>query len=128
MSWLISFSVWKIRGPIISILSPPLSFSPQSFLLWIRFAPAFRSPIVYNCGGYERPEIVEYLKDYVDIWLPDLKYHDSALSARLSNCGNYFEAASRATYQMILQTGAPVFEEHAPEEPSQPSFLLMKKA
>ena len=21
-------------------------------------------PIVYNCGGYERPEIVEYLKDY----------------------------------------------------------------
>ena len=28
---------------------------------------------------------------------------------------------------MILQTGAPVFEEHAPEEPSQPSFLLMKK-
>ena len=28
---------------------------------------------------------------------------------------------------MILQTGAPVFEEHAPDDSSQPSFLLMKK-
>ena len=73
MSWLISFSVWKIRGPIISILSPPLSFSPQSFPALDQVRSRLSIPIVYNCGGYERPEIVEYLKDYVDIWLPDLK-------------------------------------------------------
>ncbi len=84
-------------------------------------------PIVYNCGGYERTEIVELLKDYVDIWLPDLKYYDSSLSARLSKCGNYFDAASRAIGQMIRQTGAPVFEEHPSGDPSRPPFLLMKK-
>lgn len=66
-------------------------------------------PVVYNCGGYERVETVMALKDYVDIWLPDLKYYDPELSARYSNAPDYFSVASKAIRQMILQTGAPVF-------------------
>ncbi len=108
-------------------LVTPTQFLPSILPALDRIRFRLSIPIVYNCGGYERPEIVAYLKDYVDIWLPDLKYYDSALSARLSNCGNYFEAASRAIRQMILQTGAPVFEEHASEDSSHPPFSLMKK-
>lgn len=66
-------------------------------------------PIVYNCGGYERPEVVRALKGYVDIWLPDLKYHDPALSERYSCAGDYFEVASQAVSMMVAQAGAPVF-------------------
>lgn len=68
-------------------------------------------PIVYNCGGYERVETVKALKGYVDIWLPDLKYQDSALSARYSQAPDYFTQASQAIRQMIDQTGAPILDE-----------------
>lgn len=67
-------------------------------------------PVVYNCGGYERVEVVKALKDYVDIWLPDLKYYSSQLSARYSKAPDYFEKASAAVTQMVSQTGPPVFE------------------
>lgn len=73
-------------------------------------------PVVYNCGGYERVETIRALKDYVDIWLPDLKYFSPSLSARYSSAPNYFEAASLAIQQMIKQTGAPAF--HRPEKKS----------
>lgn len=69
-------------------------------------------PVVFNCGGYERPEIVRALEGYVDIWLPDLKYYDPALAARCSQAGDYFTYASQAVAQMIAQTGAPVMDEN----------------
>ncbi len=69
-------------------------------------------PVIYNCGGYERPEIIRALADYVDIWLPDLKYSDPALAARYSQAGDYFSYASRAILQMIGQTGAPIMDEN----------------
>lgn len=69
-------------------------------------------PIVYNCGGYERTETVQALKDYVDIWLPDLKYYSPKLSSRYSNAADYFTAASRAILQMVEQTGKPKFHRY----------------
>ncbi|NNJ31428.1 radical SAM protein [Lacrimispora defluvii] len=75
-------------------------------------------PVVYNCGGYESAEVIKALDGYVDIWLPDLKYKSSTLSARYSNAADYFEKASKAIKQMISQTGAPRFD---------PSGELMEK-
>ena len=62
-------------------------------------------PVVYNCGGYERPEILELLRGKVDIFLPDLKYADNALAKRLSGAGDYFEAATAAIRKMAELTG-----------------------
>jgi len=70
-------------------------------------------PVVFNSGGYERPEIVKALADYVDIWLPDLKYFDPGLSARYSKAPDYFAVASQAVLQMIRQTGNPVFQNYS---------------
>lgn len=67
-------------------------------------------PIVYNCGGYERVETIKALKDYVDIWLPDLKYYSSELSEKYSHAADYFSAASKAIKQMVAQTGTLAFE------------------
>ncbi len=74
-------------------------------------------PIVYNCGGYERVETVRALKNYVDIWLPDLKYYDPSLSASYSQARDYFEVASAAIAEMIKQTGAPRFKQASADEP-----------
>lgn len=73
--------------------------------------PKLSIPVVYNCGGYEKPEVIQLLDGYVDIYLPDLKYFDSKLSAEYSGAGDYFSVASRAVSAMIAQTGSPVFNE-----------------
>ena len=55
-------------------------------------------------------ETVKLLKDYVDIWLPDLKYYSPKLSTRYSQAKDYFNVASAAISQMAAQTGPPIFE------------------
>jgi putative pyruvate formate lyase activating enzyme len=67
-------------------------------------------PVVYNCGGYERPEMLRALEGKVDIYLPDLKYADNALAARLSDAGNYVQYATAAIREMVRQTGPVRFE------------------
>jgi putative pyruvate formate lyase activating enzyme len=67
-------------------------------------------PIVYNTGSYEKMETLKLLDGLVDIYLPDMKYLDSALSGRYSNAPDYFENASLAIAEMVRQTGKPVFE------------------
>ncbi len=66
-------------------------------------------PVVYNTGGYERPEVLDALAPYVDIWLTDLKFFDSSLSARLCGAADYFAAASAAAKKMVEMTGPPQF-------------------
>lgn len=66
-------------------------------------------PVIYNCGGYERPEVISLLKDYVDIYMPDLKYYDASLSFSYSKAKDYFSFASKAIQKMIEQTGVPTF-------------------
>lgn len=68
--------------------------------------PKLDVPVVYNCGGYERVETVKALAGLVDVYLPDLKYGDSALAARLSGAPDYFAAATAAIRQMVKQAGA----------------------
>ncbi len=53
-------------------------------------------PVVYNTHGYERLEIIEKMNDYVDVYLPDMKYFSPAISKRYTGKENYFEIASRA--------------------------------
>lgn len=67
-------------------------------------------PVIYNCGGYEKPETIELLRGKVDIFLPDLKYADNILAATLSAASNYFETATAAIKKMVQLTGAPQFQ------------------
>ena len=67
--------------------------------------PKLPVPVVYNCGGYERREAVDALGNGVDIWLPDLKYADSALAQQLSGAADYFPVATAAIRRMFDYTG-----------------------
>ena len=66
-------------------------------------------PVVYNTGGYERPEALDALAPYVDIWLTDLKFFDPALSQQLCGAADYFAVALAAAKKMVGLTGSPVF-------------------
>lgn len=68
-------------------------------------------PVVYNCGGYESVKTIEMLDGYIDIYLPDMKYFSSEISAKYSNAPDYFERASAAALAMIKQTGELKFND-----------------
>ncbi|MBE7081649.1 MAG: radical SAM protein [Clostridiales bacterium] len=53
-------------------------------------------PIVYNTHGYENVEILEKLNDYIDIYLPDIKFFSPTLSKRYTKKTDYFDFASKA--------------------------------
>ena len=67
-------------------------------------------PVAYNTGGYETVETVKALAGYVDIWLADYKYASPALAKELSAAQDYPQVAHAAIRQMLLQTGAPVYD------------------
>lgn len=84
--------------------------SPTQYVPWILEAlelarPRLSIPIVYNTGGYERVETLRMLEGAVDIYLPDLKYVDSARGKKYSGAEDYFAAASAAIEEMVRQTG-----------------------
>ena len=82
------------------------------------FAPAIRRalaeplpvPVVWNSGGYDRVETLRALEGRVQIYLPDLKYADSALAAACSGAPDYFDVARAAIREMVRQTGPCVFD------------------
>ena len=53
-------------------------------------------PVVYNSGGYEKIDALSRIDEFVDIYLPDLKFHSSTLSKRYLGKEDYFERASAA--------------------------------
>ncbi len=73
-------------------------------------AEGLRLPTVCNTGGYETVESVEAWRGSIDIWLADLKYVSSSLSAELSSAPDYFAQARPAIEAMMAQAGHPVFD------------------
>lgn len=67
-------------------------------------------PVVYNTGGYEKPETLRHLEGLVDIWLPDMKYRSEELAKRYSNAENYPVWVDQALREMVRQAGDPVFD------------------
>lgn len=68
-------------------------------------------PVIYNCGGYEKEETLRMIAPYIDIFLPDLKYFSSALSAKYSAAPDYFSVAARALDIMYELNGYAVFDD-----------------
>jgi len=60
-------------------------------------------PVVFNCGGYERVETLKMLDGLIDIYLTDLKYYSTEMSARYSAAPDYYEKAMPALKEMLRQ-------------------------
>jgi putative pyruvate formate lyase activating enzyme len=70
-----------------------------------------RLPLVYNTSAYDSMESLRLLDGVVDIYMPDFKFWDSALSLRYLKAKNYPEAARQAIKEMQRQVGPLKFDE-----------------
>ena len=62
-------------------------------------------PTVFNCGGYERVEILRMLEGRVEIYMPDAKYAHSRTAERCSAAPDYPEVMKAALKEMHRQVG-----------------------
>ena len=67
-------------------------------------------PICWNSSGYESVESLELLHGLVDIWLPDIKTLNAALSKKLFNAPDYPEAAKAALLWMAEASPLKIVE------------------
>jgi len=95
----------------------PTHYMPQ-ILDGIRIAVenGLSVPIVWNCGGYESLEALRLLDGVVDIYMPDVKYDDAEVAARLSGVraegpASYPAAVRAAVREMHRQVGDLVLDE-----------------
>jgi putative pyruvate formate lyase activating enzyme len=58
-------------------------------------------PVLWNSSGYENAEALDMLRDYVDIYLPDLKTLDSEIAEKFFNASDYPQAAPKAILKMM---------------------------
>lgn len=65
--------------------------------------PKLSIPIVYNSGGYEKPETLRLLDGLVDVYLPDYKYRSAELAKKFSFAPDYPEVAEAALEEMTRQ-------------------------
>ena len=62
-------------------------------------------PLVYNTNGYESRDVLNLLNGLVDVYLPDLKYADSAAAGTYSDAEDYVAIARSAILLMHSQVG-----------------------
>jgi putative pyruvate formate lyase activating enzyme len=62
-------------------------------------------PTVYNSGGYDSVETLTMLDGFMDIYMPDMKYSDSAVAQELSGAADYPQVNREAVKEMHRQVG-----------------------
>lgn len=68
-------------------------------------------PVVYNTGGYEKPDQLKRLEGLVDVWLPDYKYQSPVLAERYSHAKDYPVWAALSLEEMVRQAGTLSFDD-----------------
>ena len=84
----------------------PTHFAPQlARAVLIAAGRGLSLPVVYNTNAYDSVEVLRLLEGVVGVYLPDLKYADSAEGYAYSKVPNYTERARAALREMFRQTG-----------------------
>ncbi len=93
-------------------LVTPTHYVPQiREALELAKARGLELPVVFNCSGYEKPEVLEWLEGYIDVYLTDFKYIESRTAEKYSFAPDYPERAKAALEEMIRQCPRPLFSE-----------------
>jgi putative pyruvate formate lyase activating enzyme len=89
----------------INFVSPTHYVSQMARAVLLAAEQGLNLPIVYNTNAYDSVEVLRLLDGIVDVYLPDLKYADSAEGYTYSKVRDYTEHAREAVKEMYRQTG-----------------------
>ena len=91
----------------------PTPQAPQIMeALFMAREQGLRLPFIYNCGGYEEPEVIKLLAGMVDIYLPDFKYGLDEEGLLFSGVEDYPVQALESLREMVRQVGDVLETEH----------------
>ncbi len=89
----------------INLVSPSHVVAPLLEALVIAAEGGLRLPLIYNTGGYDSPQALALLDGVVDIYMPDMKFADSATAQPLLDVTDYAEVNRAAVREMHRQVG-----------------------
>jgi putative pyruvate formate lyase activating enzyme len=96
----------NVTENVIGFVSPS-QFIPQVITIIRAIRKTGRRPVtVYNTNGYDSPESLKMLEEYIDVYLTDFKYSDAILGYKYSGVRNYPEVALAAHKEIYRQKGA----------------------
>ncbi len=67
-------------------------------------------PLVWNSGGYDSPQALQLLDGVIDIYMPDMKFADSATARPFLGVDDYAEVNRAAVIEMHRQVGDLVLD------------------
>ncbi len=94
----IFFELEKMGAENINLVNPT-HYVPQIAEAFKLYRPNI--PVVYNTHGYELISTLEKANEFVDIYLPDVKFFSPKVSFRYTGKTDYFRVASKAVEFMI---------------------------
>jgi len=84
----------------------PTHFIPQILeALPIAIENGLKISLVYNTGGYDFVDTLKLLEGVFDIYMPDYKFSDKEVSAKLCKAADYPQVAMAAIKEMHRQAG-----------------------
>ena len=102
------FKKLELMGALNINLVTPTHFTKQIIEALKIYKP--KIPIIWNSSGYENAKEIKKLKQYVDVYLVDLKYMDNDLAKTLSNASDYPKQACQTILQMRKNQPIDVIE------------------
>lgn len=94
-------------------LVTPTHVLPQILIaLNLAISKGLKIPLVYNTGGYDSVDMIKLLDGIVDIYLPDMRYSDSAAAKKYSCAVDYPGYNREAVKEMHRQVGEAVISEN----------------
>jgi putative pyruvate formate lyase activating enzyme len=95
----------------INFVSPSHVVAQILAALVLAAEQGLRVPLVYNTGGYDSSEALALLDGVVDIYMPDMKFADSATAQKYLRVRNYPKVNQTAVKEMHRQVGELVLDE-----------------
>ena len=97
----------KSEGAGAIDLVTPMHFAPTvAKALRLAKDSGLGIPVICNCSGYESVSTLRLFDGLTDIYLPDLKYYSSKVSAKYASAPDYFSTAALALDEMFRQVGS----------------------
>jgi putative pyruvate formate lyase activating enzyme len=69
-------------------------------------------PILSNCSGWQKLDILRLLEGIIDIYLVDMRYADDEIARNCSGASRYKEVNRAAVKEMYRQVGNLVMDKH----------------